>query len=62
MTTLQDYKDQGYASRKDYLKGLADDLGIPASTVYAMASMLGPDEDFDGLVTALEDYAEDFDY
>ena len=59
---MNDYKAAGYASRKDYLKGLADDLGIPASTVFAMAAMLGPDEDFDGLVTACEDYAEDFDY
>ena len=59
MTTTQDYKDAGYSSRKEYLKGLADDLGLPVGTVFALASMLGPDEDFDGLVTALEDYADD---
>ena len=54
------YTEQGYESRKDYLDTLAEDFGVPQSTVYAMAGMLGPSEDFDGLLTALEDYAEEF--
>ena len=54
------YQEQGYNSRRHYLECLADDLGIDKSTVFMMAQMLGPDEDFDGLVTSLEDYAEDF--
>lgn len=54
------YQQQGYESRRHYLDCLADDLGIDKSTVYMMAQMLGPDEDFDGLVTSLEDYAEDY--
>jgi hypothetical protein len=53
------YQEQGYASRKDYLNHLADDMEIDRSTVYMMAQMLGPSEDFDGLVTSLEDYADE---
>lgn len=52
------YQSEGYESRKDYLICLAEDLGISKDTVFMLASMLGPSEDFDGLVTALEDYAE----
>ena len=54
---MTDYQQQGYESRRHYLNCLADDLEIDRSTVYMMAQMLGPDEDFDGLVTSLEDYA-----
>ena len=54
------YQEHGYETRRAYLEGLADDFGIPPSTVFALASMLGPNEDFDGLVTSLEDYAEEF--
>jgi len=53
------YQEQGYESRKDYLNSLAEDLGIERATVYMLAGMLGPSEDFDGLVTALEDHAEE---
>lgn len=52
------YTEQGYDSRRDYLDSLADDFGIDKTTVYTLASLLGPNEDFDGLVTALEDHAE----
>ena len=52
------YKDNGYESREDYLKCLAEDNGVDLSMVYMMAQLLGPNEDFDGLVTALEDYTE----
>lgn len=54
------YQEQGYESRRDYLDCLAEEFGVDRKTVYAMAAMLGPDEDFDGLVTSLEDYAEEF--
>lgn len=46
------YEQNGYADRQDYLDSLAEDYG---DAVYALASMLGPEEDFDGLVVALED-------
>jgi hypothetical protein len=49
------YTDEGYKSRRDYLNSLADEMGIDVETVYAAADMLGPNEDFDGLVTTLED-------
>lgn len=49
------YQENGYKNRKDYLNNLADDFGIDRETVFFYASTLGPDEDFDGLVTSLED-------
>lgn len=49
------YVENGYANRKEYLECIADDYGIDVSTVRVMADMLGPSEDFDGLVCALED-------
>jgi hypothetical protein len=55
---MSQYTDEGYSGRRDYLDTLADDLGIDRATVYALAGMLGPSEDFDGLVTALEDHAD----
>lgn len=49
------YQQNGYADRDAYLNSMADDLGIEPSVVFALADMLGPSEDFDGLVTTLED-------
>jgi len=54
------YKEHGYDSRKAYLIGLAQEMEIDRSTVFMMADLLGEGEDFDGLVTSLEDYAEGF--
>ena len=45
-------------NRKDYLDSLADDYGVPRSNVYRLALMFGPDEDYDGLVCAVEEMAE----
>jgi len=50
------YTENGYASRRDYLDTLAEDFDIDRDTVYMMADLLGPTEDFDGLVTSLEDF------
>ena len=44
--------------RKEYLDGLADDFGLPKKDVFMIASFLGSTEDYDGLVTELEDYAD----
>lgn len=52
------YTDNGYKNRKDYLNNLADEFGVDVDTVYQLASILGADEDFDGLVTSLEDFVE----
>lgn len=49
------YKQNGYADRDDYLNCLAEDYGVDRQTVDALAEVLGPEEDFDGLVSALED-------
>lgn len=51
------YQENGFESRKEYLLDLADNMDIDASIVFALADMLGSSEDFDGLVTSLEDYA-----
>jgi hypothetical protein len=55
--TTQDYIDAGFANRKEYLNSLAEDYGLPIKSVYAAASMLGAEEDFDALVFLLEDYS-----
>lgn len=44
--------------RLEYLTELADDYGVDLDTVLVLADILGPSEDYDGLVIALED--EDF--
>lgn len=44
--------------RDTYLHGLAEEYGVPMMVVRALADMLGPSEDHDGLVTALEDYSD----
>lgn len=53
------YTDEGYKSRRDYLDTLAADFGLDRSTVYALAGILGSSEDFDGLICALEDAADE---
>ena len=54
------YTENGYKNRREYLDSLSEDMGIDRETVFALAGMLGPSEDFDGLVTMLEDAAEGF--
>ena len=54
------YIQNGYKDRDDYLQCMSDDYGVPIETVYSLADVLGESEDFDGLVSALED-AEDMD-
>lgn len=44
-----------YSTREDYLDSLAARYDVPKEAVYALAQMLGPNEDFDGLIIALED-------
>lgn len=49
------YIDNGYDNREHYLNCLADDYGVRLDTVEALANLLGESEDFDGLVSTLED-------
>jgi hypothetical protein len=50
------YTAHGYKDRDDYLNNLADDMGIDSMAVHMIADMLGESEDFDGLVSELEDF------
>jgi hypothetical protein len=52
------YQEEGYEDRQDYLETLADDYGVSLDIVMALADVLGENEDFDGLVTAVEDASE----
>ena len=52
------YKLNGYDSRGAYLDDLADNYGLNRNVVYGYADILGANEDFDGLITALEDHIE----
>ena len=44
--------------RDAYLREIADEYGVPMYVVRQLADMLGPNEDYDGLVTAVEDWAD----
>lgn len=49
------YRQKGYKDRYNYIESLADEYGVSKMVVYSLADMLGPSEDFDGLINALED-------
>ena len=49
------YQQNGYVDRDDYLTCLSEDYGVSIEDVYSLAEMLGENEDFDGLICALED-------
>lgn len=53
------YQEEGYENRRAYLKSLAEEYGVSFQKVAAIASILGPDEDFDALVTEVEDLSVD---
>ena len=50
------YQAHGFDNRKAYLLSLCDEY--QRHMVFAAASVLGPNEDFDGLITTLEDAAD----
>lgn len=49
------YIEAGFNTRKEYLMSLVEEYDVDKGTVFAIASLLGPSEDFDGLIAALED-------
>lgn len=49
------YVQNGYKDRDSYLEALAEDYGVDIDTVRELAYILGETEDFDGLVTSLQD-------
>ena len=50
------YTENGYSNRREYLDSLRAEYG--REIVDALTSLLGASEDFDGLVTQLEDNRE----
>jgi len=52
------YQAAGHANRREYLSHLSREMDVPLQAVIALADLLGPNEDFDGLVNALQDYGE----
>ena len=53
------YQRNGFRNRKEYLLSLADFYNLDIYIVYAIAETLGSNEDFDGLITMLEDIEEE---
>jgi hypothetical protein len=45
------------SEREEYLRNLAAEYGVPTDFVFELAYILGESEDYDGLVSALEDAA-----
>ena len=54
------YTENGYKSREDYLTCLADDYDVDTEIVFVLASMLGPNEDFNGLINKLKYYSGNY--
>lgn len=55
------YLRHGFKTRKDYLVDLAESYGVPYRTiVLPLAELLGPEEDFDGLLSSLDDYSQNY--
>lgn len=49
------YEENGFMNRQDYLNSLAEEYDIDIKTVGTIAATMGEDEDFDGLVSTLQD-------
>jgi hypothetical protein len=54
------YTDNGYANRKEYLNELRGEYG--ADLVNTLITVLPASEDFDGLITSLEDAMDSGEY
>jgi hypothetical protein len=52
---MNTYEKNGWDDRNDYLRGQAENYGIDFATVQFLADTLGESEDFDGLISSLED-------
>ena len=49
------YEEHGCSSREEYLQMLALDKGVDEEIVEALGGALGEEEDFDGLLSFLDD-------
>lgn len=52
---MNPYEEHGYADRAAYLKALAEQAGPDGHLVYLAADLLGEEEDFDLLISTLND-------
>ena len=50
------YEEEGFKNRAEYLNSLREEYG--AEVFDAVSSVMPPSEDFDGLITELEDFEE----
>ena len=49
------YTEKEYRDRQNYLNSVSDEYGVDINTVNTLADVLGPSEDFDGLISMLQD-------
>lgn len=49
------YKQKGFENRQAYLKSVAEEYGTHEDFVFSLAEVLGPNEDFDGLIAVIEE-------
>jgi hypothetical protein len=52
--TMNIYQENGFVTRTAYLDSLASEYG--EDSVFTLSDILGPEEDFDGLLNILEDH------
>jgi hypothetical protein len=53
-----EYRARGFSCRSAYLVSLANDYGINPDIVFALADTLGRSEDFDALISSIEEYID----
>lgn len=49
------YETNGFPDRDAYLNDVADRFGASPAAVRLLADLMGPSEDFNGLITYIED-------
>lgn len=49
------YTEKEYKDRQNYLNSVSDEYGVDINIVNTLADVLGPSEDFDGLISVLQD-------
>ena len=52
------YTKNGYKNRRHYIRSIAEEYAVDEEFVFNLATVMGPNEDFDGLITEIQDYAE----
>ena len=51
------YQENGYKNRTEYLWSLTEDHDVSIDTVHLYSDLMGPSEDFDGLVSSLAEHS-----